>query len=148
MRGTLLKERPSAGVVNKPAGTSGKPKTPPRLQDLSEALQTRPPLFYCPLPVTPLVVVLFLRPVVGREHKKQPVLVWTAGLCSPAGSDSAVLQSHKADCPAPQSSFGLVSQPCLVAPTIDGASLEPHPLLPQRPPPLRRSLHKNGLHFL
>ena len=50
MRGTLLRERPSAGAVSKPAGTSGKPKTPPRLQELSGALQTRPPLFFraCP----------------------------------------------------------------------------------------------------
>ena len=40
-------------------------------------------------------------------------------------------------------------RPCLVAPTIDSASLEPQSATPvQRPRPLRFPLHKNGSHCL
>jgi hypothetical protein len=84
VRGTHLRERPSAGAVSKPAARSGKPKTPPRLQDLSVALQTRPPLFFMRCP-TPDVIPSYSSALFEthywhvREDKKRPALVWTAG---------------------------------------------------------------------
>ncbi len=59
---------------------------------------------------------------------KRPALVWNTETAIRTGRRSAILQSLKADCSVHPSSYKPpLRGPCLAAPAIDSASLEPSP---------------------